>query len=246
MAYQSIFRRYENKYLLTYEQKNIMLSAIEPYMQLDKYGRTTIRNIYFDNDSYQLIRRSIEKPEYKEKLRIRSYSKADPDSPVFVELKKKYDGVVYKRRIFMPEREAMNWLVGGKKCPLDTQISREIDYFTSFYGRVFPSVFLSYEREAFFEKGGGDLRITFDDNILCRQNDVSLCSDPYGDPVLPDGYVMMEIKCPGAIPLWLVEVLSREKIYKTSFSKYGKAYEQLIFPKILAHRNSKKEILLNV
>ena len=230
MAFQTVFKRYELKYMLTTEQKERVLAAMTPYMKLDKYGRTTIRNLYFDTDTYLLIRRSIEKPTYKEKLRIRSYSKADADSTVFVELKKKFKHVVYKRRISLPEAEAVKWLSGEKHTDKHTQISNEIDYFMEHYGTLHPTVFLSYEREAYYSNDGSDFRVTFDDNILCREEDLSLQSDAYGTPILPEGKVLMEIKCSGGIPLWMTEVLSREKIYKTSFSKYGTAYRTLIFP----------------
>lgn len=229
MALQTVFKRYELKYMLTLGQKERVLAAMTPYMKLDKYGRTTIRNLYFDTDTYLLIRRSIEKPTYKEKLRIRSYSKADADSIVFVELKKKYKHVVYKRRMHLPEAEAMKWLKGAKHTDMHTQISNEIDYFMELYGTLHPTVFLSYEREAYYAKDGSDFRITFDDNILCRQEDLSLQSDVYGTPILPEGKALMEIKCSGGIPLWMTGVLSKEKIYKTSFSKYGTAYRTLIF-----------------
>ena len=246
MAFQTVFKRYELKYMLTFEQKEKILEAVSPYMQLDKYGRTTIRNIYFDTDSYRLIRRSIEKPTYKEKIRIRSYSQATADSTVFVELKKKYDKVVYKRRLPLCESDAMSWVCREKACPVNTQVSREIDYFIDFYGKLKPTVFLSYEREAYYDKGGGDFRVTFDDNILCRQKDVNLCSTTYGTPILPEGKVLMELKCSGGIPLWMVEVLSRERIYKTSFSKYGTAYSTLIFPEIYLPNSIKhKEIITN-
>ena len=240
MAFQTVFKRYELKYMLTPEQKEKVVEAMLPYMKPDKYGRTTIRNIYFDTDSYRLIRRSIEKPAYKEKLRIRSYGKATPDSTVFVELKKKYEQVVYKRRLPLSEREAIAWVCRESACPENTQISREIDYFINFYGKLKPSVFLSYEREAYYERNGEDFRVTFDDNILCRQTDVDLCSDVYGSPILPEGKILMELKCAGGIPLWMVKVLSREQIYKTSFSKYGTAYSTLIFPEIYL-QNSMKE-----
>ena len=231
MAFQTVFKRYELKYLLTAEQKETVLKAMAPYMKLDRYGRTTIRNLYYDTDTYLLIRRSIEKPAYKEKLRIRSYSRADSDSTVFVELKKKYKHVVYKRRISLPNRGAMAWLSGEKHCNQHTQIANEIDYFMELYGTLRPTVFLSYEREAYYCKDGGDFRVTFDDNILCRQDDLSLDSEVYGAPILPEGKVLMEIKCNGGIPLWMTQVLSAEKIYKTSFSKYGTAYQTLIFSK---------------
>lgn len=229
MAFQTVFKRYELKYILTNQQKEAILQAMQPHMALDRYGRTTIRNIYFDTDNYRLIRRSIEKPAYKEKLRIRSYMQADETDTVFVELKKKFDGVVYKRRIPLSLAQAMDWVCRRNPCPTDCQISREIDYFIDFYGLLKPTVFLSYEREAYFAKDGSDFRVTFDDRILCRQENISLSAPVSGTPILKDGTVLMELKCSGGIPLWMTAVLSRERIYKTSFSKYGTAYEQLLF-----------------
>lgn len=243
MAFQTVFKRYELKYMLTLEQKERIIKAMSPYMELDKYGRTTIRNLYFDTDDYLLIRRSIEKPAYKEKLRVRSYAKASSDSTVFVELKKKYKHVVYKRRISLPHNEAMSWVTGDRHCESHTQISDEVDYFLDYYKNLHPTVFLSYEREAFFSKDKSDFRVTFDDNILCRQTDLSLTEEPYGTPILEEGKVLMEIKCSGGIPLWMTHVLSEENIFKTSFSKYGTAYKTFIFPKIFGEsiHNIKEE-----
>lgn len=232
MAYQTVFKRYELKYILSAEQKSAVLSVMQPYMALDKYGRTTIRNIYFDTENYRLIRRSIDKPAYKEKLRIRSYDRATPDSTGFVELKKKYKSVVYKRRISLPERQAINWVCGHGECGKDTQIAAEIDYFLSYYQTLRPKVFLSCEREAFYALDDSDFRVTFDENILCRQNDLSLKSEAYGSSILQDGKTLMEIKCSGGIPLWMTRALTREKIYRTSFSKYGTPYANLIYPKL--------------
>ena len=232
MTYQAVFRRYELKYLITAEQKQAVLKAMDPFMSIDQYGRTTIRNIYFDNDNCRLIRRSIEKPVYKEKLRIRSYRQAQPDSKVFVELKKKYDSVVYKRRFLLTEEQAMNWVSGEKHCDKKTQIGEEIDYFLDYYGSLHPVVFLSYEREAYYCRDGTDFRVTFDDRILCRQEELSLEAEVWGMPILKEGMILMEIKCSGGIPLWMVQVLSHERIYKTSYSKYGTAYQTIIFPKM--------------
>lgn len=245
MAYQTVFKRYELKYMLTLEQKQRVLGAIEPYMKIDQYGRTTIRNLYFDTDTYLLIRRSIEKPVYKEKLRIRSYSRADSDSAVFVELKKKYKGIVYKRRISLPYGEAALWLSGEKHTDKHTQIANEIDYFLDYYGSLHPTVFLSYEREAYYAKDGTDFRVTFDDNILCRKEDLSLQSDAYGTQILPEGKVLMEIKCSGGIPLWMTKILSEEHIYKTSFSKYGTAYQKMIFPQLSGNHKTMMEVAIN-
>ena len=176
------------------------------------------------------MRRSIEKPVYKEKLRIRSYEQAKPDSIVFVELKKKYKSTVYKRRISLHETEAMQWISGIQSCSNHTQISDEIDYFLNYYNPLHPTVFLSYKREAFYAKDGSNFRITFDDTILSRTEDLSLQSELYGTPILPDDMVLMELKCSGSIPLWMTQILSQNHIYKTSFSKYGTAYQTTIFP----------------
>lgn len=232
MGYQSVFQRYELKYLLTREQQETVLREMTPYMALDQYGKTVIRNVYYDTDTYLLIRRSIEKPAYKEKLRLRSYAQATPETPVFVELKKKFDSVVYKRRLSMNEEMAKGWLRGEKSDFPDSQISREIDYFRDFYGSLRPTVFLSYERHAYYAKDGSNFRVTFDDEILCRNTDLTLTAPVCGVSLLPEDNVLMEIKCSGSIPLWMTEILSREKIYKTAFSKYGTAYQTLIYPKL--------------
>lgn len=231
MAFQAIFKRYEIKYMLTLEQKQLLLQSMAPYMELDRFGRSTIRNIYFDTPDFRLIRRSIERPVYKEKLRLRSYSRTGPNDPVYVELKKKYRSVVYKRRMTMPEGQAMDWVCQGGQHP-DTQIGKEIDYFRSFYPALAPAVYLSYEREAYFCKNGSDLRITFDENVLCRQERLSLAEPPGGETVLPEGSVLMEVKTAANMPMWLVRALSENRIYKTSFSKYGKAYQSMILPKV--------------
>lgn len=232
VSYQAVFKRYELKYLLDFGQKQKLLDAMEPFMALDAYGRTTIRNVYYDTENYRLIRHSIEKPAYKEKLRLRSYSRAESNEAVFVELKKKYDSVVYKRRLSMLESQAAEWLQGTGCYVPDSQISREIDYFRRFYETLHPTIFLSYEREAYFAKGGSDFRVTFDDTILCRETELTLDAPVYGRPLLDEGKVLMEIKCSGGVPLWMTAVLSKEKIYKTSFSKYGTAYQTVIFPRL--------------
>ncbi len=231
MKYQSVFQRYEYKYLITREQKEHIVRQAAEYMSHDRYGKSTVRNIYFDTDDYRLIRHSIEKPIYKEKLRIRSYCRVDDTGEVFVELKKKYDDVVYKRRLSMPECDALKWIARSIPSPKQSQIASEIEYFVNFYKPLSPKMFISYEREAFYAKDGSGFRMTFDESILCRRDDLSLESDAYGADILPDGKVLMELKCIGGIPIWMTRLLTELKIYKTPFSKYGIAYTTLIFPK---------------
>lgn len=228
MTYQYTFKRYEMKYLLGVQDKNEILKNMEPYMRLDEYGRTTIRNIYFDTATFRLIRRSMEGPTYKEKLRLRSYQTAAPEDPVFVELKKKYRSIVYKRRLLLPEAEVMNCFQNGVPLPVHSQIAEEIEYFRKYYGTLEPKVFLSYEREAYYALDGGDFRVTFDENLLYRTQDISLGSSVYGNPLIEKGQTLMEIKTSGGIPLWMSRALTRQRIFKTSFSKYGLAYRRMM------------------
>ena len=228
MAYQMAFKRYELKYLLNKKEKEEILLAMKPHMKLDDYGRTVIRNIYFDTENFRLIRRSLEKPVYKEKLRIRSYKPVQITDPVFVEIKKKYKSVVYKRRLLLPEKTVMESFRTGEPLPVCSQIGDEIQYFREYYKNLQPSVFLSYEREAFYSLDGSDFRVTFDENILYRRNDISLGSEIYGHPLLGKQQTLMEIKTSGGIPLWMSETLTKHHLYKTSFSKYGSAYQRMM------------------
>ena len=228
MAYQMTFKRYELKYLLNKKEKEEILLAMKPHMKLDDYGRTVIRNIYFDTENFRLIRRSLEKPVYKEKLRIRSYKPVQITDPVFVEIKKKYKSVVYKRRLLLPEKTVMESFRTGEPLPVCSQIGDEIQYFREYYKNLQPSVFLSYEREAFHSLDGSDFRVTFDENILYRRNDISLGSEIYGHPLLGKQQTLMEIKTSGGIPLWMSETLTKHHLYKTSFSKYGSAYQRMM------------------
>lgn len=226
MGIQNVFKRYEIKYMISRAQQERIMQGMEEYMTGDEYGRSTICNLYFDTSSYLLIRRSLEHPVYKEKLRLRSYGTAEPDSLVFMELKKKYKSVVYKRRIAIAEQEAMCCLRGEAQM-VDTQIGRELDYFLRQYQYPQPAVFLSYEREAFYAKDDREFRVTFDQNILWRDSDLSLCLGAYGTPVLGEDEVLMEIKTGAAIPLWMTALLTENHIYKTSFSKYGTVYKDI-------------------
>lgn len=228
MSNQNIFQRYEIKYLVTDAQRRSIMKEMDAYMRGDQYGQSTICNIYYDTPDYYLIRRSLEKPSYKEKLRVRSYGTARSDSKVFVELKKKYRDVVYKRRVSLPERDATFYLSGSATGGLTGQIGKEIDYFRHFYQDLRPRVFLSYDREAFYAVDDDSFRVTFDRNILWRDTDLSLTSGAYGNPILAEGQSLMEIKVGAAMPLWMTDILTRHRIFKTSFSKYGRAYQDIL------------------
>ena len=198
------------------------------HVTADKHGSSTIRSLYCDTPDYLLVRRSLEKPLYKEKLRLRSYGPATDGDTIFIELKKKYDSVVYKRRIAMPLASAMKYLYTHHPAD-NSQIAREIDYCISHYRQLVPKILLTYEREAFYGIENDDLRITFDRNILWRDQDLNLTNDIYGTPILAENQVLMEIKTGSAIPLWLVKILSKNHIYKTSFYKYGTAYQMMLW-----------------
>lgn len=226
MENQMIFKRYELKYLVTKEQRDEILWAMEPYMTADRFFHSSIRNIYCDTPNYRLIRQSLDKPVYKEKLRLRSYGPAGMGDEIFVELKKKYESVVYKRRLEMTQKQALEALMGQAALP-DSQIGREIDAALQFYQELIPRVFLSYERDA-YHAWDSDFRLTFDDCIRYRTQALTLDSDPWGEALLDGDTVLMELKIPDSMPLWMASLLSRLGIVKTSFSKYGAAYQQIL------------------
>ena len=223
---QCSFKRYEKKYLLTPAQYEAVREGMEAYVSPDRYSRYAIFNVYYDTDDFRLIRASLEKPVYKEKLRVRSYGAARDDSRVFVELKKKYDGVVYKRRVVMDAAGAAAWLDGTEPGG-DSQIHREIDWFVQSC-RPTPKVFIAYDREAYAGRDNPDLRVTFDTNLRGRTERVDLRRGGDGLPILDGDQILMEIKIPGTAPLWLAHLLSENGVFSTSFSKYGAYYKQYI------------------
>ncbi len=227
MKNQMTFQRYEFKYLMDFRQMQAVLAAMAPHMVPDEYSHSSIRNLYLDTPDYRLIHRSLEKPIYKEKLRVRSYGQAGEHKPVFVELKKKYFSVVYKRRISIPQDEAMA-CIDGRQPWHDSQIGRELAYTMDFYQSLRPAVFLSYERDSFRGVEDEELRVTFDTEIRFRREELTLDSDTWGTPILPPGQVLMELKVVGGLPLWMAHVLSQQGIFKTSFSKYGAAYQDIM------------------
>ena len=224
---KTCFKRYEKKYFLTMNQYEMFKERISSHVRPDDYPEYTLCNLYYDTDNYSLIRASLEKPVYKEKLRIRSYGVPGADDKVFVELKKKYEGVVYKRRVTMRNNTAQAFLKGVKSNDNVNQISKEIDYFQSFWKTV-PKVFIAYDREALQGTEDPELRITFDTNLRYRLDRLSLSEGDDGLPLLNNGMILMEIKIPDACPLWLSRTLSELEIRPVSFSKYGTCYENHI------------------
>ena len=218
------FRRKEIKFLLEPRQRAALERAMRGRMEADEYGESTILSLYYDTPDSRLIRRSLEKPDYKEKLRLRSYGTARPDGKIFIELKKKYDGIVYKRRIAMREATATAWLAGRIDRPEDSQIAREIDWFRGFYDGLRPAMLLAYDRVAYFCPEDENLRITLDRNIRWRTENLTLTAPPLGEQLLRPGQSLLEIKCADAMPLWLVDALNENGIRQISFSKYGTAY----------------------
>ena len=221
---QLTFKRYEIKYQLTEEQCSRLMQAMAPYMVPDQYGPSTVCNVYYDTPSSLLIRRSLEKPLYKEKVRVRSYGTPAPDQPVFLELKKKSEGVVYKRRATMSAARAEQFLAGNGDP--QNQIERELDFSIRRYGGLVPATYIAYDRVAFYAANDHEFRMTFDRRVRYRTEALDLAQGDAGTQILPDGKVLLEVKCDGAMPLWLTSFLSAERIFKASFSKYGTAYQQ--------------------
>lgn len=232
-----VFQRYELKYILSDIQTSKLKELMKSKMSPDAYGNSVICNIYFDTPSYLLIRNSIDKPIYKEKIRFRSYGVITNSDKAFLEIKKKYRSIVYKRRITITEKELIERL-SEKQEVTKSQIGREIDYCFNLYKELEPKIFISYEREAFYGIDDSNFRMTFDKNIIWRNYDLTLTKGIYGEKILDDNMSILEVKTATAIPLWLAKFFSENKIYKTSFSKYGTIYEKIYFERMKGEKES--------
>lgn len=233
---QKIFQRAELKFLINDRQKAVIEQELLRYMERDPYcgenGCYMIYNLYFDTENDAIIRKSLQKPYYKEKLRLRSYrSPLCDEDEVFLELKKKIGGVVSKRRATVTKKEADSFLKSGVFLTglayTDKQVLREIGEFLSRYA-VKPKVYLSYERTAYFGKEDREFRVTFDQNIITRREKVNFTDGDFGSELLDGDQVLMEVKVDGAMPLWFARLLSERKLYKTGFSKYGEEYRRYV------------------
>jgi len=228
---QSSFKRYEKKYMLTRLQYRQLVERMTDHMEPDIYGKSTNCNIYYDTDNWELVRNSIEKPVYKEKLRVRSYGVPKNGDPVFVELKKKYKDIVYKRRITVPAELSERFLTGKLSFYptkyVDRQIGNEIEWFQKLH-KATPKVYIAYDRTSYAGIEDPELRITFDQNIRFREYALDLRKGDFGEKILPDENILMEVKIPGTTPLWLVHLLSELGIRPASFSKYGTYYKENI------------------
>lgn len=221
----TVMKRYELKYLLTAEQTDFLRERLKGHMEVDQYGKTSIASLYYDTPTYQLIRTSVEKPEFKEKIRLRSYGLATDESPVFLELKRKAYGIVYKRRVQTTIPLVGKFFSGEGDICAPGQINKEITVFRDHYKTLVPSCMIIYDRTAYFEPGG-DLRLTIDENPRYRLDDLTLTKSMDGISLLDEGWTVLEIKVQDAMPLWLCGILSEGGIRKGSFSKYGEAYRK--------------------
>lgn len=227
-----VFRRRELKYLVNETQRAALEQVLAETMAPDTFPHSSIRNIYYDTPDFRLIRHSLLKPVYKEKLRLRCYGQS---REVYLEVKKKYKGIVYKRRIALTEPLAEAFMARKGNIP-DTQIGREMAYFRDFYQNLQPQIYLSYERDAWRGTQDPGLRITFDTQIQFRRTGLHLDQAPGGQTILSPGLSLLEVKAENAIPLWLTQELARLQIRKISFSKYGRAYEMALLGKIYEDR----------
>jgi len=221
----AVMKRYEFKYHLDPVQTEFFKRRLQGKMEVDQFGLTSIASIYYDTPDYRLVRASMEKPLFKEKMRLRSYGLATETSPVFLELKRKVYGIVYKRRIQTTVDQVNTFFTGDSNILGDSQIDREIIAFRDHYPQLRPSCLIIYDRTAYFQPDG-DLRLTIDANPRYRKDNLNLTTSMEGTPLLPKGWSILEVKVQDAMPIWLAEILSVGKIYKGSFSKYGEAYRQ--------------------
>lgn len=223
----TVMKRREMKYLLNAEQTAFVRKCLNGHMVADEFGKTSIQSLYYDTPDYRLIRVSLEHQAFKEKMRLRSYGLATATSPVFLELKRKAEHIVYKRRIQSTIGSVDQFFAGKENAFSEGQISKEIAAFRDYYKELQPACMIIYDRVAYYEPDG-DVRLTIDENPRYRMHDLDLTSSLQGELLLPEGWTILEIKIQDAMPIWLADILDKGKIYKCSFSKYGEAYKREI------------------
>ncbi len=219
----TVMQRVEWKFILSAEQTEFFCKRLKGHMEPDAYGLTTIQSLYYDTPDRRIVRTSIEKPEFKEKIRLRGYGHVTSETPVFLELKRKALGIVYKRRVQATVEEVDRFFAGELNLDEQGQIDREITYFRDYYQKLEPACMILYDRTA-YDEPDGDLRLTIDRNPRYRTDALSFDYAPVGIPLLEPGETILEIKVQDMIPLWLVRILSEGKIRHGSISKYGEAY----------------------
>ncbi|GLX69866.1 polyphosphate polymerase domain-containing protein [Paenibacillus glycanilyticus] len=230
-----VFNRYESKYLMDEQSFREIYNRLLAYMELDEYNKNdqfySISNLYFDTEQHSIIRGSLAKPKYREKLRLRAYGVPRPGAKVYLELKKKVFGLVNKRRTGLTLDEAYEFVRTGVEPELqpymNKQVISEIKYFLGRY-ELQPKVYLAYDRIAMFCKNNRDLRITFDTNIRSRRHDLRLEAGDHGDLIMAKGQWLMEVKAEKTVPVWLAQLLSELGMFRTGFSKYGNEYRMNI------------------
>ena len=237
---QNIFERHEKKYLISKEQSVAFRKIILQHMEPDQYSEYLVQNIYYDNEGWDVIRRSIEKPMYKEKMRLRCYDIPNNESKVFLELKKKYKGVVYKRRLEILYKDLIFKSTKDIVAAYNSQFLRELNFFM-IKNLVLEKIYISHSRIAFSGKEQKGLRVTFDADICFRLDKLDFLHPDKGNLILPKDKILLEIKSLSGMPLWMARFLCENKIFPTAFSKYGRCYTDYI----IRQTKIKKEDLLS-
>lgn len=232
---QEIFKRYEIKYLIPFSKYIELRELIMPYMHYDTYGnpegKYNIVSLYFDSDEKSIYYETRNKLPFRQKLRLRVYDQADVNSQSFIEVKQKFKNVVNKRRTILPLHEAYD-ILSGQDRSIETvaasnpQILKEALHFQQSYA-LKPHTVVSYDRQAFsgtFEK---DLRVTFDYNLMCRNDDLRIENGPEGHHFIDPGLVVLEVKVSEVVPFWLARLLSDLECNKQSVSKFCTSVELL-------------------
>lgn len=229
-----IFRRREQKYLITTKQYEELVDRISPYMRPDKFGNNgkyTVTSLYFESNDWKIYYETKNKLKYRQKLRLRVYDDAALDSTAFFEVKQKHKKVVNKRRMRLPLSEAYRYIYFPNRSleefeTSNLQVLREIDYFRNLY-HLEPEMVVSYDRHALHHKEDADLRMTFDFNLRCRDDDLQLANGSYGDLFIDEDLVVLEVKVNDSVPLWLARILQELGCEQRSASKFCTSMELL-------------------
>lgn len=224
---QKQFKRKESKYIVDKKVFALLELDLKKYMVADDYAQSTITNIYFDNDRFEMIQDAIAKKYGREKVRMRVYdTNPSENSQAFLEIKQKENKIGFKYRLTSTPLAVMNYVEKGlvDQTITDEKVTSKLLALRERYGTIKPKMYISYDRVSFKGKEDKKVRVTVDQHLLYRADYVDMKKGKFGNHLLDPNKLIMEVKVPEEQPIWLVELLEKYQIEKQSFSKYGNAY----------------------
>lgn len=207
------FRRFEFKYLISYQQHQKISRIISRKLAPDPFGEPkgiyTITNLYFDSPGLKYYYQNEAGLKDRQKIRHRFYN--HERDKTFWEIKRKTDAVIIKDRCFLND--------------YSSAMQNQIRYF-NLRDRLLPTLWVEYQREAWILPAN-DLRATFDFNINISSSRLQDRYPRFWEKKLLPGFIVMELKFNGRLPYWIYSLMKQFSLERQALGKYQFAVQNL-------------------